>query len=96
MAAQVVLRNGLRVFLVQDPDVPLVKGTLRFRGGLRASPAEKVGQGCVNTHARMCLQLALPALQHVTEDAVAHARTQIACRSASHPYQRVFSELEGQ
>ncbi|BDA43216.1 Uncharacterized zinc protease-like protein y4wB [Coccomyxa sp. Obi] len=40
---KVVLRNGLRVFLVQDPDVPLVKGTLLFRGGLRASPADKVG-----------------------------------------------------
>jgi len=39
---QMVLRNGLRVFLVQDPDVPLVKGTLLFRGGLRASPPDKV------------------------------------------------------
>ena len=39
---QVVLRNGLRVFLVQDPDVPLVKGMLLFRGGLRASPPDKV------------------------------------------------------
>ncbi len=45
-AGQVVLRNGLRVFLVQDPDVPLVKGTLLFRGGLRASTPDKVGQGC--------------------------------------------------
>lgn len=39
---QVVLRNGLRVFLVQDRDVPLVKATLLFPGGLRASGADKV------------------------------------------------------
>lgn len=40
--AQVVLKNGLRVFLVQDHDVPLVKATLLFPGGLRASDPAKV------------------------------------------------------
>lgn len=39
--AQAVLSNGLRVFLVEDHDVPLVKTTLLFRGGLRTSPPIK-------------------------------------------------------
>ncbi|CAK0782146.1 hypothetical protein CVIRNUC_005584 [Coccomyxa viridis] len=38
-----VLSNGLRVFLVEDHDVPLVKASLLFRGGLRTSPPDKVG-----------------------------------------------------
>jgi hypothetical protein len=38
----VQLENGLRVFLVEDHEVPLVKGTLAMRGGQRAVPAEKV------------------------------------------------------
>ncbi|CAL5221100.1 g3232 [Coccomyxa viridis] len=38
-----VLSNGLRVFLVEDHDVPLVKTTLLFRGGLRTSRPDKVG-----------------------------------------------------
>ena len=41
--AQVTLRNGLRVFLVEDHDVPLVKASLLFRGGMRNSPPDKVG-----------------------------------------------------
>jgi zinc protease len=36
------LNNGLRVFLVEDHEVPLVKGTLAMRGGQRAVPAQKV------------------------------------------------------
>ena len=39
---QAVLSNGLRVFLVEDHDVPLVKTSLLFRGGLRTSPPDKV------------------------------------------------------
>ena len=39
---QAVLSNGLRVFLVEDHDVPLVKASLLFRGGLRTSPPDKV------------------------------------------------------
>ncbi len=39
---QVTLANGLRVFLLEDHEVPVVKGTLAMRGGQRASPPEKV------------------------------------------------------
>lgn len=42
MLLQAVLSNGLRVFLVEDHDVPLVKASLLFRGGLRTSPPDKV------------------------------------------------------
>ena len=42
MLMQAVLSNGLRVFLVEDHDVPLVKASLLFRGGLRTSPPDKV------------------------------------------------------
>ena len=44
MLMQAVLSNGLRVFLVEDHDVPLVKASLLFRGGLRTSPPDKVMQ----------------------------------------------------
>ena len=37
------LDNGLRVFLLEDHEVPLVKATLLIKGGARASPADKVG-----------------------------------------------------
>ena len=40
--SQVVLDNGLRVFLLEDHEVPLVKGTLLMKGGARASPPNKV------------------------------------------------------
>ena len=46
---QAVLSNGLRVFLVEDHDVPLVKASLLFRGGLRTSPPDKV------MHLKMCV-----------------------------------------
>lgn len=40
---RIVLSNGLVVFLQEDHELPLVGGTLRFRGGSRAEPAEKTG-----------------------------------------------------
>ena len=36
------LRNGLRVYLVEDHEVPAVRGSLLMRGGMRASPPDKV------------------------------------------------------
>lgn len=42
LAVQMVLDNGLRVFLLEDHEVPLVKGTLLMKGGARASPPDKV------------------------------------------------------
>ncbi len=41
VSLQVVLDNGLRVFLLEDHEVPLVKATLLMRGGARASPPDK-------------------------------------------------------
>ena len=41
-ALQVTLSNGLRLFLIEDHEVPLIKGTIAIRGGQRASPADKV------------------------------------------------------
>ena len=40
---QVTLPNGLRVFLAEDHELPLVRGTLLMRGGQRAAPPESVG-----------------------------------------------------
>ncbi|KAG1669591.1 hypothetical protein FOA52_006364 [Chlamydomonas sp. UWO 241] len=37
------LPNGLRVLLLEDHEVPLVRGTLMMRGGKYASPPDKVG-----------------------------------------------------
>ena len=37
-----MLDNGLRVYLLEDHEVPLVKGTLLMKGGARASPPDKV------------------------------------------------------
>ncbi|EFJ50946.1 hypothetical protein VOLCADRAFT_103741 [Volvox carteri f. nagariensis] len=37
------LRNGLRVFLLRDEEVPLVRATLLMRGGQYGSPPGKVG-----------------------------------------------------
>ena len=39
---QAVLPNGLRIFMVEDHEVPLVKASLVMRGGMRASPPDKV------------------------------------------------------
>lgn len=56
--AQAVLSNGLRVFLVEDHDVPLVKTTLLFRGGLRTSPPDKAP-----FHHRNCCSCTVACLQ---------------------------------
>lgn len=40
---QVRLSNGIRAFLIEDHEVPLVKASLAMKGGQRASPADKVG-----------------------------------------------------
>eukprot|EP00877_Chromochloris_zofingiensis_P000718 jgi/Chrzof1/10647/Cz05g06170.t1 len=38
-----VLPNGLHVYLLPDPEVPLIRGTLLMRGGQLASPSDKIG-----------------------------------------------------
>jgi zinc protease len=40
---RVVLGNGLVIFLQEDHELPLVRGTARIRGGSREEPAAKVG-----------------------------------------------------
>lgn len=45
---EVVLENGLKVFLLEDHEVPLVKATLLMRGGARASPPDKVGLATIS------------------------------------------------
>lgn len=40
---QFTLPNGLFVVLIEDHEVPTVKGQLLMRGGQRASPEDKVG-----------------------------------------------------
>ncbi|KAL3137574.1 hypothetical protein ABBQ38_004857 [Trebouxia sp. C0009 RCD-2024] len=45
---EVRLDNGLRVFLLEDHEVPLVKATLLMKGGARASPADKVGLATIS------------------------------------------------
>ena len=42
---QAVLPNGLRIFMMEDHEVPLVKASLVMRGGMRASPPDKVLSG---------------------------------------------------
>lgn len=37
-----MLPNGLRLFLIEDHEVPLVKGSIAIKGGTRASPPGKV------------------------------------------------------
>ena len=44
LPAQLTLSNGLRVYLLEDHDVPLVKASLLFRGGMRTSPPDKVSR----------------------------------------------------
>ena len=46
---QFTLSNGLSVVLIEDHEVPTVKGQLLMRGGQRASPSDKVGM--CTTHA---------------------------------------------
>ncbi len=61
---QITLKNGLRVFLLEDHELPVVRGSLLMRGGTRASPADKVcawgGWGGESTAA-----LPLPCLTRV-------------------------------
>ena len=61
VSLQVVLDNGLRVFLLEDHEVPLVKATLLMRGGARASPPDKASTP-LTAAALVCdtLRLALP------------------------------------
>ena len=51
---QVVLDNGLKVFLLEDHEVPLVKATLLMKGGARASPPDKVRK-TAGLHASICV-----------------------------------------
>lgn len=39
----VTLSNGLKVFLMKDTEVPLVRGSLLVRGGTRADPVDQRG-----------------------------------------------------
>ena len=39
---QVTLENGMVVFLMEDHEVPLIKGTMLIKGGAQADPSEKV------------------------------------------------------
>ena len=41
LAVQFALANGLRVFLLEDHELPVVQGSLIMRGGQRASPPDK-------------------------------------------------------
>lgn len=38
----VELANGLKVYLVEQHDAPLIRGSITWPGGLYASPADKV------------------------------------------------------
>ena len=40
---RIVLPNGLVIFLQEDHELPLIRGTARIRGGSREEPAAKVG-----------------------------------------------------
>lgn len=37
------LKNGLTVYLFEDHEVPLLRGTVVFKGGSRVEPEEKAG-----------------------------------------------------
>ena len=40
---QVILSNGLKVFLIEDHEVPIIKASVVMKGGQRASPGDKAG-----------------------------------------------------
>lgn len=42
-AKQVMLSNGLKVYMIEDHEVPIVKISLATRGGQHASPEDKAG-----------------------------------------------------
>ena len=44
---RIALPNGLVIFLQEDHELPLVRGTARIRGGAREEPAEKTGLASV-------------------------------------------------
>lgn len=43
MPKRIQLANGMVIFLQEDHELPLVRGTARIRGGSRDEPADKVG-----------------------------------------------------
>lgn len=51
--AQVTLPNGLRLLLLRDTEVPLVRGSLLMAGGQAASPGDKVGAKRVQIDSRI-------------------------------------------
>lgn len=54
------LLNGLRVFLLEDHEVPLVRGSLLMAGGQYASPSDKLGLATLSA----ALQRAGGSVQH--------------------------------
>jgi zinc protease len=40
---RIVLENGMIIFLQEDHELPLIKGSARIRGGSRSEPADKTG-----------------------------------------------------
>ena len=40
---RVQLANGMVIFLQEDHELPLIRGTARIRGGSREEPADKIG-----------------------------------------------------
>jgi hypothetical protein len=70
---QATLPNGLRLLLLRDPEVPLVRGALLLSGGQAASPGDKVGLASITAS----LQRAGGSRQHpaaAMDDRCAHSR----------------------
>ncbi|HEY4641826.1 MAG TPA: insulinase family protein, partial [Thermoanaerobaculia bacterium] len=44
---RVQLANGMVIFLMEDHELPLIRGSARIRGGGRNVPAEKAGQSAI-------------------------------------------------
>lgn len=60
---QITLSNGLRVFLLEDHELPVVRGSILMRGGQRASPDEKVGLATMSA----AVQRSGGSLQHPSQ-----------------------------
>lgn len=45
---ELTLPNGLRVYLMEDHEVPAVRGTLLMRGGQRGSPPDRLGVATIS------------------------------------------------
>ncbi len=58
--AQETLPNGLKLFVLEDHEVPLVRGSLLLKGGQHASPADKVGLASITA----TVQRAGGSIQH--------------------------------